>query len=130
MRIEFEGHAWDFDLNEITLKQGIAIKYAYGWNLNDWFKELENADAAALQCLYWLMLQQRGETIAIADADCPIMALADAFDRAYKAENPEGEEAEGEPDPTPHGSSPPASEPPPDRPSRARSAREPQPTGS
>ena len=95
MRITFEGREWDFDLEAITLKQAVAMHLAYGFTIDDWFKALGDADPRALQCLWWLMLQQDGKVLAIKDADCRIMALAEAFGEAEDAA-----QAEAEPDPT------------------------------
>lgn len=86
MQITFEGRTWDFVLEDIDLKQAIAIQLTYGFTLDDWYKALENSDARALQCLYWLMLQQAGEIKPIAECNCKIMALAEAMTAAMEAE--------------------------------------------
>lgn len=118
MRLEFEGRTWEVDFESIDLKQGIAIHYAYGFTLNDLMNALEQADARALQCLYWLMLQQNGVIKPIQDCNCKIVDLADAFHVASEAqEAAEKEKAaaaarDAEPDPTPPSASPPPSPPP------------------
>jgi hypothetical protein len=110
VRITFEGREWDFDLEAVTLKQGVAMHLAYGFNLDQWFEALGETDPRALQCLWWLMLQQDGKKGALADADCSLIELAAAFG---DAEDEEGQEEEPEePDPTPP--SPPAVPPSPE----------------
>lgn len=103
MRIKFEGREWDFDPESVTLKQGIAMHLAYGFNLDQWFEALSETDPRALQCLWWLILQQDGQVMPLKDADCSLIQLAAAFGDAQDEE--EAEEPE-EADPTPP--SPPA----------------------
>lgn len=107
MKITFEGREWDFELEAITLKQGIAIHLAYGFTLDAWFGALKETDPRALQCLWWLILQQDGQVMPIADADCSLIDLSVAFADAQTEDEEGGEEAE--PDPTPP--SPPAGPP-------------------
>lgn len=105
MKIHFEDRDWEFDQGAIDLQQAIAIQLAYGFNLNDWYQGLEDADARALQCLYWLMLQQNGIVKPIKECNCPIMALAEALTEAQQAEAAAAKAAreaeKAEPDPTP-----------------------------
>lgn len=95
MKIVFEGREWELDLEAITLKQGVAMHLAYGYTLDAWLEAVGETDPRALQCLWWLMLQQDGQVIAIKDADCAIVKLAAAF-----ADAQEEEEAPAEPGPT------------------------------
>lgn len=114
MRITFEGREWDFDMESITLKQGVAMHLAYGFNLDQWLEALQDTDPRALQCLWWLMLQQDGQVMPLKDADCSLIQLAAAFgDSQDEEEEPEEPE---EPDPTPP--SPPAVPPSPAPPTR------------
>jgi hypothetical protein len=96
VKITFEGREWEFSLEAIDLKQGVAIHLAYGFTLDAWFRALGDTDPRALQCLWWLMLQQDGQVMPIQDANCGLIALAAAFGDAQDAED----EAEPEPDPT------------------------------
>ena len=93
MRITFEGRDWELDLEAITLKQGVAMHMAYGFTVDGWLTALGDADPRALQVLYWLMLQQDGQHVAVKDADCRIVDLATAFAEITP-------EDEAEPDPT------------------------------
>lgn len=101
MIIRFEGREWEFDLEKITLKQAVAMHLAYGFTLDGWLAACGETDPRALQCLWWLMLQQDGKVLAIKDADCPLISLAAAFADAQSAEEPEPEA-----DPTTSPSSP------------------------
>lgn len=105
MKITFQDREWEFDLEAITLKQGIAIHLAYGFNLDQWFEAMGDTDPRALQCLWWLILQQDGQVMPLKDADCSLIELATAFGEAQDEE----EETADEPDPTPP--SPPAAPP-------------------
>jgi len=97
LRITFEGREWDFDMEAITLKQAVAMHLAYGFTLDGWLKAVGETDPRALQCLWWLMLQQDGQVMPIKDADCPLIALSVAF---ADAQEEDGAEAEPGPDPT------------------------------
>ena len=99
MKITFEGREWDFDLEAITLKQGVAMHLAYGFTLDAWFRALQETDPRALQCLWWLILQQDGQVMPIKDADCSLIDLSVAFGEAQDAEDGEGEEPEADPTP-------------------------------
>lgn len=127
MRITFEDREWEFDMEAITLKQGVAMHLAYGFNLDAWFEALQETDPRALQCLWWLILQQNGEVVPIKEADCSLIALADAFG---EAQDDDKEDEEPEPDPTPPSppDAPPSPAPPtptattPRRPARRRAS--------
>lgn len=82
MKIEFEGQTWELDTHAVTLKQGVAIHLAYGMTINDYIKGLGVLDSRAYHVAYWLMRQQAGEKIALADADCPMIAFMDAVTEA------------------------------------------------
>jgi hypothetical protein len=100
VKIQFEGRDWDLDLEAITLKQGIAMHLAYGFTLNGWLEAVGDSDPRALQCLYWLMLQQDGQIKPIKDVDCKVVALGAAFGEATdaaEAEQPAEDEAEADP---------------------------------
>ena len=129
MRIEFEGREWDFDPERITLKQGVAMHLAYGFNLDQWFEALSDTDPRALQCLWWLMLQQDGQVLPLKDADCSLIQLAAAFG---DSQDEEAGEAEGEPEPDPTPPSPPAAPPSPgpSTPTDGTQRRRPRPLAS
>lgn len=97
MKIDFDGRTWEFDLEAITVKQAVAMHLAYGFTLDAWLSAVGETDPRALQCLWWLMLQQDGQVMAIKDADCRLIDLSAAFAAAQEEEG--GQEAE--PDPTP-----------------------------
>jgi hypothetical protein len=101
VKITFENRDWEFDPEAITLKQAVAMHMAYGFTVDGWLSALGEADPRALQCLWWLMLQQDGKVMPLKDADCKIVDLANAF---AEAEDDGAQEAE--PDPTTSPSSP------------------------
>lgn len=86
MRITFEGREWSFDEDEITIRQGVAIHMAYGFTVATWLTALGELDARAVQCAYWLMLQQAGIVQAIADTDCRLVPFMQAYTEARTAE--------------------------------------------
>jgi hypothetical protein len=96
LRITFEGREWEFQTEAVTVKQAVAMHLAYGFTLDGWFTALAETDPRALQCLWWLMLQQDGQVVPIKDADCSLVQLAAAFADAQETEDQAGPE----PDPT------------------------------
>jgi hypothetical protein len=102
--ITFEGRQYPFDLDELTVKQALKIEKHIGGTLVDWENGLNQASAAALQALGWLIFTG-GDSTPIADVEFKIMKLAAAFSAAAEAE---ATAAEAGMDPTSGPSSPPA----------------------
>ena len=96
MKIEFEGRTWQFDEDEITVKQGIAIHLAYGFTVSAWLEELAKLDPRAVQCTLWLMYQQNGVSKPIADCDGSLVAFMTAYTEARQAEAEADAAAEAE----------------------------------
>lgn len=96
MKIDFEGRAWEFSPDVVDVQQGIAIWLAYGMTLQDWEQGMEHADPRALQCTYWLMLQQNGVVKPIKDCNFAVGPFSVALLAAQEAE-----EAETPPEPEP-----------------------------
>jgi hypothetical protein len=90
MRIEYEGESYEFDMDDITVKQGIKIEKHLGCSLAD-FGEMLNAedgktpDLLAVQCLGWLILHG-GRGIPIEDTDFKVTALSRALGEAMERE--------------------------------------------
>ena len=102
MKIEYEGVVYDFDFDDITVKQAIKIEKHTGMTLQEWgralFPEEEGnaTDLIAMQALGWLVLYG-GRDIPVDDCDFKIMKLIEAFAQAAERE---GAAAQEEPDPT------------------------------
>ena len=135
MKIEYEGAVYDFDFDDITVRQAIKIEKHTGMTLAEWGKALspeeegKGADLIAMQALGWLVLH--GGDIPVGDCDFKIVKLAEAFAKAAAEE--EAATAD-EPDPTtPAGVNTPAtpgSTPPPTAPPASPSPPPASPTGS
>jgi len=105
--IEFEGRKWKYDEDKVTTKQGIEFFDAYGFTMLGWQRAILPADPRAMQCCYWLMLQQNGVTDRpLKECDFAVVDFIAAYQAAAKADEP----AEAEPDPTGLPSSPTGSE--------------------
>jgi hypothetical protein len=98
LRITYEGTAYDFDLDDLSVKQAQKIEKHIGGTLADWEAGLGRASADCLQAVAWLIFTG-GDKTPIADVDFKIMKLAKAMDEAQQAEAAEG-------DPTAAASSP------------------------
>lgn len=86
MIIEYEGQRYEFDFDDITVKQAIKIEKHTGMQLSEWGKDLaEGASATAMQAVGWLVLHG-GRDIPIDDCDFKIAALGEAFTKATAEE--------------------------------------------
>jgi len=106
MKIDFEGRAWQFEMDEVTVKQGEVIAAYTGLSLSAWYRSLLDPDSLgwlkSMQCLYWLIREQNGEGIPLESADFAPLKLMAAFNDAAGAET----SAEAEEDPTRPGGEP------------------------
>lgn len=93
MKIEFAGRTWQLDVDELGVKQAIAVCEYTGCTLIGWQNTL--ADPAspgwlrAMEALYWLMLAQNSQDLGSAPGDADFAVLK--FSRAF-AEGAEQEE--------------------------------------
>ena len=126
MIIRFEGRAWEFDMEQVTLQQAMTVQLHTGMSIKEWEESLSPGEdehgepkdpgpqwLKSLQCVYWLMKAQNGEKTPIADCDFVIAKFFEAMAEAYQAEidRRKAEEAAKAPvDPTPP-PSPPAGPP-------------------
>lgn len=109
MKVDYQGQVYDLDLENITLKQAMAIQGYCGMSIKKLFAQFsgldEDADDTpemfmALGALYWLMQNQAGNVFPIADADFPIEPFTEALFRGFLADQPAEPEPEAEPGPT------------------------------
>lgn len=85
MIIEYEGKRYEFNFDDITVKQAIKIEKHTGLTLSQWGRELgEGQSATAIQALGWLILHG-GRDIPIDDCDFKMVKLGEAFERAAAA---------------------------------------------
>lgn len=84
--VDYDGREWLFDMDKVSMQQAITIQLAWGFTLEDYQEALEKADARALQCLYWLMLQQNGIERVLKDLDADLVELTTAWKVAVEAE--------------------------------------------
>ncbi len=99
MQVTYEGTVYEFDMDEVTVKQAIKIEKHMGCTLDEWGKQLEKGGSMlALQALGWLILFG-GKTIPVEDADFKIVRLGESFAAAMAAEQ-EKEAAAGAARPT------------------------------
>ena len=93
MKIEFQDRVWQVDVDNLTLTQAVVITGKMGGSLADWESSLEDPRSdgwlPALACLYWLMLQQDGERIAIGDVDFAVLQYSRAVAAAIEREGAE-----------------------------------------
>ena len=117
MKLDFEGRTWQFELDEVTTRQGETIQAYTGVSVFAWYNSLPDAEhpdwLKRMNALYWAIREQNPDTnpVPIADVDVAPFGLLKVFIAAYNAENPgAGVEA----DPTKSGDVPdaePASQP-------------------
>src|SRR5258708_1209887 len=72
MIIEYEGERYEFDFDDITVKQAMKIEKHTGVKLTDWGDRLEaGGDMLSLQALGWLRLFGRGGAVGHAEFKLP-----------------------------------------------------------
>lgn len=86
MKIDFEGRTWEFSQETIGVKQGLAIHFAYGLTIRALLEGIQQLDVRAIQCDYWLMLQQNGIEKPIKDCEFDTLAFMAALGDAREAE--------------------------------------------
>ncbi len=81
MIVEYEGGRYDFEFEDITVKQAMKIEKHTGSSLTQWGDRLEQGnDFIALQALGWLILfEGKG---AVDDADFKVTRFGNAFIKA------------------------------------------------
>lgn len=94
MIIDYEGTAYEFDLDELTVKQALKIEKHMGGPLADFEKGIGEGNLTAYQALGWLILCG-GDQTPIADVDFKIAKLSQAFEAAALAEAAKAEAAAG-----------------------------------
>lgn len=85
MKINFEGREWDFDEDEIDVRQATVLYLTYQMTIRDWIGGVGEVDQRSLHFTYWLMLQQNGVVKAIADCNPKIIAFGVAYGEAREA---------------------------------------------
>lgn len=101
MIITYDGRDYPFDLDDVTVKQAMAIEKFMGCNFAEWGKRLQSGeDMAARQALGWVILTGGDRSIPIEDTDFKLVALGNALDKAFAAEAAKTVEAEQAAGPT------------------------------
>ena len=94
MKIEYDGGTYQFDDQDITLKQAMVVQLHTGLSISAWQDALNVEDGRdpgpewlkSVQCLYWLVMAQNDITVPIADADFKVARFLSAYAEAAKAE--------------------------------------------
>lgn len=93
MEIEWDGRTWGFDATEVTMKQAFVIKdstkddvFPAGRSLAAWNRGLNDAEPSCVRAAYWLMLQQAGQQVPIADLEFSVIKFNNALVEATLAE--------------------------------------------
>jgi hypothetical protein len=93
--IDYDGRQYQFSLDDVTIRQAMAIEKFMGCPFAEWGKRLQKGDdLAARQVLGWLILHPDGKT-AIAETDFKMVALGAALEAAWAAEEAAAAEAAG-----------------------------------
>ena len=102
LTIHFGGRDWEYDEDHIGVMQAMAFHSVHGLTLRAWMDGMKDLDPRAIQCTYWLMLQQAGEQKPLKDLDFDAMDFLTAYVEAMQAEaeRKKAAEAAAQPDPT------------------------------
>jgi hypothetical protein len=83
--IEYEGSTYDFDLDDLTVKQALKIEKHIGGPMIEFEKGMATGSAVCYQVLGWLIFHG-GDSTPIADVDFKFGKLAKAFEVAAAAD--------------------------------------------
>lgn len=92
MKIEFEGVTRKLDVDDLSVKQAVAITEYTGGTLVTWEKTAADPELPgwlrAMEALYWLMLAQNGETTDPdpGGSDFAVLKFSRAFAKATAEE--------------------------------------------
>lgn len=107
MKLEFEGRTWDFDPDDLDVRQASVLHLTHGMTIRAWSDGFAELDYRSYHFAYWLMLQQNGVIRPIADCNPKVVEFIVAYQEAQAA----AAEDEPEPDPTSEPPSGPQGEP-------------------
>lgn len=82
MKVTYDDKEYDFDLDEIDVRQATIIQDKCGMTLMGLEEGLADGNAHALRALFWIMLVQSGETVDIDRINFKIVKFAKALDKA------------------------------------------------
>jgi hypothetical protein len=105
--IDYEGRSYEFDSDDLTVKQALKIEKHIGGPMLDWEKGMATGRADCYQALGWLIFHG-GDQTPIAEVDFKFGKLAKAFEAAAAKEaeaEKAAEAAKAGPDPTVAGAS-------------------------
>lgn len=85
MLITYEGRPYEFDLDELTVKQAIKVEKHIGGPMIEFEKGMLTGSALCYQVLGWLIFHG-GDQTPIADVDFKFGKLSQAFSEAAERE--------------------------------------------
>ena len=85
--VDFEDKEYDFDLDDIGLREASIIYEKYGYTLHTLPKAFTDGEPNAVRVFYWLMMNQSGEKVNIERVDFKIVKFRDAFERGMLEES-------------------------------------------
>jgi hypothetical protein len=100
LRITFEGREWQYDEDAVSVQQAVAMHFAYGFTLADWSDAVPKLDPRAIQCVYWLMLQQNGIKKPLKECEFALVPFVIAYGEAQRATADATAPAQATADPT------------------------------
>jgi hypothetical protein len=86
MLIKYEDQEYEFDIEELTLAQTTRIFKTYGLTLLELEVGMQTGHVDALRAIYWVMLEQNGERIALDRLKFKPVKFARAINAALKDE--------------------------------------------
>jgi hypothetical protein len=96
--ITYDGQQYQWDLDDVTVKQALKIEKFMGCSFAEWGEKLQaGTDMRARQALGWLILHPDGG-VPVEDTDFKLVHLGKAIDEAFAAEA--AKQAEQKPVPT------------------------------
>lgn len=103
MKISYDGRLWDFELEEMSVRECEAVEKYVGKGLGEWANQMGAGSVKAIVALWWVLRSQAGEdpgpVVTVPDGFRPVKLLA-AFHAADEAGPAAAQPEEAEADPT------------------------------
>lgn len=106
MIISYDGQDYPFDMDDVDIRQALAIEKFMGCSFDEWGKKLQAGDLQSRQALGWLILHPGSEgslsalVQEIGETSFKMVRLGKALEAAYEAESAATAAADGQAGPT------------------------------
>jgi hypothetical protein len=91
MLVQFDGTDYEFDLDDIDVRQAIKIQNETGLTVADMWEGFKRMDPRACLAMYWLMMAQSGKAVDMNKSNFKLVQFHSAVLEALVSANPTDE---------------------------------------